>query len=87
MDTGYQGISKIHSNVVIPKKRSKKNPLTPDDKFRNKAISSERVTVENIIREIKIFRIIAEKYRNRRKKFGLRFNLIAAFYNLNLSSL
>lgn len=86
MDTGYQGISKIHPNVVIPKKRSKKNPLTPDDKLRNKAISSERVAVENIIREIKIFRIIAEKYRNRRKKFGLRFNLIATFYNLNLAS-
>jgi hypothetical protein len=85
VDTGYQGISKIHPNVMIPKKRSKKNPLTIDDKLRNKAISSERVTVENIIREIKIFRIIAEKYRNRRKKFGLRFNLIAAIYNLNLS--
>jgi len=70
---------------MIPKKRSKKNPLTNEDKFRNKVISSERVTVENIIREIKIFRIIAEKYRNRRKKFGLRFNLIAAIYNLNVS--
>ncbi|MDR2511394.1 MAG: IS5/IS1182 family transposase, partial [Bacteroidales bacterium] len=29
-------------------------------------------------------RIIAEKYRNRRKRFALRFNLIAAIYNLNL---
>jgi len=85
VDTGYQGIAKIHLNVMIPKKRSKKNPLTTDDKVRNKAISSERVTIENIIREIKIFRIIAEKYRNRRKKYGLRFNLIAAMYNLNLS--
>lgn len=85
VDTGYQGIAKLHSNVEIPKKRSKKNPLTIQDKERNKAISSERVSIENIIREIKIFRIIAEKYRNRRKKFGLRFNLIAAIYNLNLS--
>lgn len=85
VDTGYQGIAKLHSNVEIPKKRSKKNPLTIQDKERNKAISSERVLIENIIREVKIFRMIAEKYRNRRKKFGLRFNLIAAIYNLNLS--
>ena len=85
VDTGYQGIVKLHSNVEIPKKRSKKNPLTIQDKERNKAISSERVLIENIIREVKIFRMIAEKYRNRRKKFGLRFNLIAAIYNLNLS--
>ena len=84
VDTGYQGIAKIHVNVEIPKKKSKKNPLTKEDKRQNRSISSKRVLVENIIREVKIFRIIAEKYRNRRKKFGLRFNLIAALYNLNL---
>ncbi|MDR2723961.1 MAG: IS5/IS1182 family transposase, partial [Holosporaceae bacterium] len=27
------------------------------------------------------FKIISDKYRNRRKRFGLRFNLIAAIYN------
>ncbi|MDR0581312.1 MAG: IS5/IS1182 family transposase, partial [Holosporaceae bacterium] len=27
------------------------------------------------------FKIIADKYRNRRKRFGLRFNLIAAICN------
>lgn len=85
MDTGYQGIAKIHANVEIPKKRSKKNPLTKEDKQQNRNISSKRVAVENIIREVKIFRIVAEKYRNRRRKFGLRFNLIAAMYNLNLN--
>ena len=36
--------------------------------------------VENIIREIKIFKIVADKYRSRRKGFGLRFNLIAGIY-------
>ena len=85
MDAGYQGIAKIHANVEIPKKRSKKNPLTKEDKQQNRMVSSKRVVIENVIREVKIFRIIAEKYRNRRKKFGLRFNLIAAMYNLNLS--
>ena len=75
----------MHANVEIPKKRSKKNPLTKEDRQQNRNISSKRVVVENIIRAVKIFRIVAEKYRNRRKKFGLRFNLIAAMYNLNLS--
>jgi hypothetical protein len=84
VDTGYQGIQKIHSNSEQPKKKSKKNPLTKEDKMNNKLISSCRIMIENIIREVKIFRIIAEKYRNRRKRFALRFNLIAAIYNLNL---
>jgi hypothetical protein len=71
-------------NTEIPKKRSKKNPLTEVDKKENQRISSSRVTVENVIRSIKIFRIIAEKYRNRRKRFSLRLNLIAAIYNYQL---
>ncbi|MDR1159255.1 MAG: IS5/IS1182 family transposase, partial [Syntrophomonadaceae bacterium] len=32
------------------------------------------------------FRIVSDKYRNRRKRFGLRFNLIAAITNMNLLS-
>lgn len=84
VDTGYQGIQKKHINTEIPKKRSKKNPLTDEDKMHNQLISSSRVTVENVIRSIKIFRILAEKYRNRRKRFTLRLTLIAAIYNFQL---
>jgi hypothetical protein len=85
VDTVYQGIQKLHSNSEHPKKKSKKNPLTKEDKKQNQRISSIRIMIENIIRDVKIFRIIAEKYRNRRKRFALRFNLIAAIYNLNLN--
>jgi len=83
-DTGYQGIQKLHSNIELPKKRSKKNPLTKQDKKSIQAISSSRVLIENLIRELKIFRILVEKYRNRRRRFLLRFNLIAALYNLSI---
>ncbi len=85
VDTGYQGIQKLHGNSEHPKKKTKKKPLTKEDKKQNQRISSVRITIENIIREVKIVRIIAEKYRNRRKRFVLRFNLIAAIYNLNLA--
>ncbi len=37
-------------------------------------------------RRLKIFRILAERYRNRRKRFGLRFNLISAILNFELAS-
>lgn len=85
VDTGYQGIANLHPNAEVPKKRSKKKELTRQEKLANKILSSRRVVVENVIREVKIFRIVAERYRNRRKRFGLRFNLLAAIYNLNLS--
>ncbi|MDR1198925.1 MAG: transposase [Prevotellaceae bacterium] len=82
--TGYQGFDKIHANSEHPKKRSKRQPLTKEDKKRNREISSRRIMIENIIRDVKIFRILAGKYRNRRKRFALRFNLIAALYNSNI---
>lgn len=83
-DSGYQGIQKRHSNSEIPKKGSKKKPLTKADKKANRKLSASRVLVENVLRTLKIFRILAEKYRNRRRRFGLRLNLIAAIINLQL---
>jgi hypothetical protein len=83
-DTGYQGIHELHSNSVLPKKRTKKNPLTKEDKKKNRELSSECVLNENVIGMVKRFKIIADRYRNRRKRFGLRFNLIAGIYNFEL---
>jgi hypothetical protein len=86
LDTGYVGIKKIHANSVLPKKKSKKNPLTTEDKANNRKISSERVTNEHAIGFIKRFKILSERYRNRRRRFGLRFNLIAGICNYDMSN-
>lgn len=83
IDSGYQGIAKFHTFSELPKKNSKKKPLAQEDKNNNKAISSLRVFVENIISRLKRFKIIAEKYRNRRKRFGLRMNLICGIHNID----
>jgi len=85
-DTGYLGIARLHANSVLPKKRSKKNPLTREDKASNRAISSARALNENVISSLKRFHIIADKYRNRRRRFGLRFNLIAGIHNYEIAS-
>lgn len=69
----------------MPKKKSKKNPLTPEDKKRNKELSGQRVLNEHVIGMIKRFKIVSDKYRNRRKRFGLRFNLIAGICNFELT--
>ena len=69
-DLGYQGLQKIHANTELPKKRTKKNPLSDEDKKKNREISSKRVLNENVIGVVKRFRMLAEKYRNRRKRFN-----------------
>jgi DDE superfamily endonuclease len=55
-----------------------------EDKKNNAKMSSERVINENVIGLLKRFKIIAERYRNRRKRFCLRFNLITGIYNREL---
>ncbi len=84
-DTGYQGIQKLHSRSELPKKKTKKIPLTKEDKKKNQELASERVANENVIGMIKRFKIISDNYRNRRKRFGLKFNLISSIYNMELA--
>jgi hypothetical protein len=54
------------------------------DKKDNHYISSERELIENVIRKVKIYRVMAEKYRNGRRRFTLRLNLITAIINHEL---
>ena len=75
----------MHDKTEIPQKKSKKRPLTKEDKKRNREIARRRVANENVIGSLKRFKIISDRYRNRRKRFGLRFNLIAGIYNWELN--
>jgi hypothetical protein len=85
-DSGYQGLAKLHAKSKTPTKKPKKGQLTKAEKRANRELARLRIAVENVIRSLKIFRILAERYRNRRKRFSLRFNLIAGLYNYELSS-
>lgn len=83
-DTGYQGIERVHAHSTIPRKKRRGLALSRDDKRFNHAFSSQRITVEHVIGRLKRFRIIADRYCNRRKRFSLRFTLIAGIYNYEL---
>ena len=86
VDTGYLGIKKIHANSEHPIKSSKYHKLTKNEKRFNRQISSDRVLNEHVIGFVKRFKIVADRYRNRRKRFGLRFNLIAGICNFETVS-
>lgn len=83
-DKGYQGIQKIHQNSQIPHKKKKKEKLSKEQKKANSQLSQRRIVIEHIHRRLKIFRILSSRYRNRRRRFGLRLNLIAGIYNYEL---
>ncbi|MEH2179881.1 transposase family protein [Nostoc sp.] len=83
-DKGYQRIHKIHSKSRIPKKKPRGGELSREDKKSNQELAKVRVVGEHINRKLKIFKILSDRYRNRRKRFSLRFNLIAGLYNYEL---
>ena len=80
-DRGYQELTKLHANSVLPKKSSKNRPLSKQDLKKNRNISRKRICVEHVIALVKRFRLFSGRYRNRRKRFSLRFSLIAGICN------
>lgn len=82
VDLGFLGIDKIHKSSELPYKETKTKKLTPEEKEYNTALARIRIKVENVFREIKIFRILSHKYRNKLKRYNLKFNIIAGIVNL-----
>lgn len=85
-DKGYQGIKKLHDFSRTPIKKPRKASLSKEQKKLNKQLAKERIVVEHVHGKLKVFRILSSRYRNRRRRFGLRFNLIAGIYNYELLS-
>ena len=53
-DSGYQGIQSLFKNSMTPKKKSKNNPLTDEDKELNHLISTIRISIEHVNSRLKI---------------------------------
>lgn len=85
-DSGFQGVAKLHPKSRTPHKRWKGKPLDGEQKTYNRGLAKERMLVEHVIRKLKVWRILKDTYRHRRRRFSLRLNLLAALYNHDLAS-
>jgi transposase len=84
-DSGYQGIKDYHPNSYIPRKKPKNGKLSRLEKDYNRVLAQERIMIEHVNRSLKIFKILSSRYRNRRRRYGLRCNLLSAIYNYELA--
>lgn len=84
-DSGYQGINAHHARSYVPRKKPKNGELGELERQYNRALSRERIGIEHVNRRLKVFKILSERYRNRRRRYGLRCNLLAAIYNYELA--
>jgi hypothetical protein len=66
-DRGYQGLQKLHANSQTPKKKPPRRELGKSDRRVNRELASQRIVCEHVIGKLKVFRILMERYRNRRR--------------------
>lgn len=78
VDTGFQGLQKTHHNTQIPRKHTKRRPLTDEEKENNHLISSFRAVVEHAICGMKRLRATTDVYRNRKVNFDDTLMLLSA---------
>lgn len=84
MDKGYEGIQHLPFKALIPFKKPKGRPLAPEQTHFNREVNRRRIPIEHAFAALKTFKILSTRYRNRRQRLMLRFNLIVGFYNREL---
>ncbi len=80
-DSAYQGLLRLHANSQTPAKKPRGGVLTEAEKAHNRRLSRERILIENLNAKVKVFKIVSNQYRNRRKRFALRMALICGIIN------
>jgi hypothetical protein len=82
-DTAYLGAAKVRPGVACatPRRRPRGKPRPPVDRRYNRAVSRRRVTVEHVIRRLRVFRAPTQVNRHGRKKHEHRVRAVAGLVN------
>lgn len=82
-DKAYVGEPQIRT----PKKKPKNGELTQEEKEQNKEISSERIFVEHLIRIIKVFKVMGERFRLKKEEYESVFLRVCGLVRLRMKTL
>ena len=84
-DTGFQGYQPKFVTTYQPTKKPKGRELSAQQKAINAAISSVRIDIEHTLGGVKVFRIVADVYRNLRSGFDdLVMDIACGLHNFRL---
>jgi hypothetical protein len=82
-DKGFQG----GENITTPHKRKPKRELSQQQKDENKALSSNRIFIEHLIRLLKIFRIASHRFRLKLDTYEQIILTVCGLVSLRIGSL
>jgi hypothetical protein len=84
-DTGFIGMQAVHVNTIMPKKATKNQRLTSEEKQNNRVIASIRVVNEHAIGGMKRFKAASDIYRNKLPNMDDRLMRVSAgLWNFHL---
>ena len=85
-DRGYQGIATHLPGTVpmIPYKKTRKTPLTREQRRHNSRINSTRMLVEHSICRLKRYARLTDPYDGTAAQFNREFNVVTGLVNLHL---
>ncbi|MGK7879858.1 MAG: transposase family protein, partial [Crocosphaera sp.] len=82
-DKAYIG----ESQITTPHKKPKKGKLTKNQIEENKALSSNRIFVEHLIRVVKVFKVVQERFRLHKNRYKSVLLTVCGLVRLRIGSL
>lgn len=73
--------------ITTPSKKPKNGELTSSQKAENKTLSSKRIFVEHLIRVVKIFKIVQERFRLQKSRYNSVILTVCSLVRLRIGSL
>ncbi len=82
-DKAYIG----ENQIITPSKKPKNGELTNNQIKENKALSSNRIFVEHLIRVVKIFKVVQERFRLHKSRYESVLLTVCGLVRLRIGSL
>jgi hypothetical protein len=82
-DKAYVG----EAQITTPWKKPKNGELTESQKDENRILSSNRIFVEHLIRVVKIFKIVQERFRLHKRRYNSVILTVCGLVRLRIGSL
>ena len=82
-DKAYLG----ENQIITPSKKPKNGELTENQIQENKALSSQRIFVEHLIRVVKVFKVVQERFRLHKSRYKSVLLTVCGLVRLRIGSL
>ena len=86
VDLGYLGVDKDFPEQLssLPNRKKRNKELSQEEKEHNKSHSRKRIVIEHTICRLKKFRILADVFRNRLRKYNKVSDIVSGLVNYRI---